>query len=139
MYCGQRSKYIRLNSKKNSFHGNYSRKYGSQFDFKTCHFLKSDFQQRMTTAVFFTICRSRTIRSEIIQPLPFTNWCFQSRTIDFKKIRPLANYQSKLFNLKLLWSKGPSINNFDNFSWFLTPFGLGWLFRSSVILWDFVA
>ena len=28
MYCGQRSQYIRLNSKKNSFRGNYSRKYG---------------------------------------------------------------------------------------------------------------
>ena len=29
MYCDQRSQYIRLNSKKNSFRGNYSRKYGS--------------------------------------------------------------------------------------------------------------
>ena len=29
MYCGQRSQYIRLNSKKNSFRGNYSQKYGS--------------------------------------------------------------------------------------------------------------
>ena len=28
-YCDQRSQYIRLNSKKNSFHGNYSRKYGT--------------------------------------------------------------------------------------------------------------
>ena len=28
MYCDQRSQYIRLNSKKNSFRGNYSRKYG---------------------------------------------------------------------------------------------------------------
>ena len=28
MYCHQRSQYIRPNSKKNSFHGNYSRKYG---------------------------------------------------------------------------------------------------------------
>ena len=28
MYCDQRSQYVRLNSKKNSFHGNYSRKYG---------------------------------------------------------------------------------------------------------------
>ena len=28
MYCHQRSQYIRLNSKKNSFRGNYSRKYG---------------------------------------------------------------------------------------------------------------
>ena len=28
MYCDQRSKYIRLNLKKNSFRGNYSRKYG---------------------------------------------------------------------------------------------------------------
>ena len=28
MYCGQRSQYIRLNSKKNSFCGNYSQKYG---------------------------------------------------------------------------------------------------------------
>ena len=28
MYCFQRSQYIRLNSKKNSFRGNYSRKYG---------------------------------------------------------------------------------------------------------------
>ena len=31
MYCDQRSQYIRLNSKKNSFRGNYSRKYGSSF------------------------------------------------------------------------------------------------------------
>ena len=29
MYCHQRSQYIRLNSKKNSFRGNYSRKYGN--------------------------------------------------------------------------------------------------------------
>ena len=28
MYCNQRSQYIRLNSKNNSFRGNYSRKYG---------------------------------------------------------------------------------------------------------------
>ena len=28
MYCHQRSQYIRSNSKKNSFRGNYSRKYG---------------------------------------------------------------------------------------------------------------
>ena len=28
MYCGQRSQYIRLKSKKNSFRGNHSRKYG---------------------------------------------------------------------------------------------------------------
>ena len=28
MYCYQRSQYIRLNSKKHSFRGNYSRKYG---------------------------------------------------------------------------------------------------------------
>ena len=28
MYCDQRSQYIRINSKKNSFRGNYSRKYG---------------------------------------------------------------------------------------------------------------
>ena len=28
MYCYQRSQYIRLNSKKNSFRGNYMRKYG---------------------------------------------------------------------------------------------------------------
>ena len=28
MYCNQRSQYIRPNSKKNSFRGNYSRKYG---------------------------------------------------------------------------------------------------------------
>ena len=28
MYCEQRSQYTRLNSKKNSFRGNYSRKYG---------------------------------------------------------------------------------------------------------------
>ena len=28
MYCHQKSQYIRPNSKKNSFHGNYSRKYG---------------------------------------------------------------------------------------------------------------
>ena len=28
MYCEQRSQYIRPNSKMNSFHGNYSRKYG---------------------------------------------------------------------------------------------------------------
>ena len=31
MYCYQRSQYIRLNSKKNSFRGNYSRKYGKFF------------------------------------------------------------------------------------------------------------
>ena len=30
MYCGQRSQYIRLNSKKNNFRRNYSRKYGGQ-------------------------------------------------------------------------------------------------------------
>ena len=30
MYCHQRSQYMRPISKKNSFHGNYSRKYGSQ-------------------------------------------------------------------------------------------------------------
>ena len=29
MYCYQRSQYIRLNSKKNSFRGNYMRKYGT--------------------------------------------------------------------------------------------------------------
>ena len=29
MYYDQRSQYIRLNSKKNSFRGNYSRKYGN--------------------------------------------------------------------------------------------------------------
>ena len=29
MYCDERSQYIRLNSKKNSFRGNYSRKYGT--------------------------------------------------------------------------------------------------------------
>ena len=31
MYCDQRWQYIRLNSKKNSFRGNYSRKYGIYF------------------------------------------------------------------------------------------------------------
>ena len=31
MYCEQRSQYIRLNSKKNSFHGNYLRIYGISF------------------------------------------------------------------------------------------------------------
>ena len=30
MYCDQRSQYIGLNSKKNSFRGNYMRKYGNQ-------------------------------------------------------------------------------------------------------------
>ena len=31
MYCDERSQYIRLNSKKNSFRGNYSQKYGKWF------------------------------------------------------------------------------------------------------------
>ena len=31
MYCQQSSQYIRSNSKKNSFRGNYSRKYGNSF------------------------------------------------------------------------------------------------------------
>ena len=39
MYCHQRSQYIRLNSKKNSFRGNYSRKYGKRN--KTSEFFQS--------------------------------------------------------------------------------------------------
>ena len=34
MYCDQRSHYIRLNSKKNNFHGIYSRKYGKSIFLK---------------------------------------------------------------------------------------------------------
>ena len=34
MYCDQRSQYIRPKSKKNSFRGNYSRKYGIWFQFQ---------------------------------------------------------------------------------------------------------
>ena len=41
MYCYQRSQYIRLNSKKNSFRGNYMRKYGIQTKIIFCHFPES--------------------------------------------------------------------------------------------------
>ena len=39
MYCYQRSHYIRLNSKKNSFRGNYSRKYGLRKKLGNCRLI----------------------------------------------------------------------------------------------------
>ena len=48
MYCDQRSQYIRLNSKKNSFRGNYSRKYG-----KYLHSLNLDVCEYERFAAFY--------------------------------------------------------------------------------------
>ena len=41
MYCDQRSQYIRINSKMNSFRGNYSRKYGIS-NMPVVHYVQSD-------------------------------------------------------------------------------------------------
>ena len=43
MYCEQRSQYIRFNSKKNSFRGNYWRKYGTSNIFLKNHVLTEVF------------------------------------------------------------------------------------------------
>ena len=58
MYCDQRSQYIRPKSKKNSFRGNYMRKYGNLKNF-TLHKIKSPlhvywFHRCLPTSPFFS-------------------------------------------------------------------------------------
>ena len=51
-----------------------------------CHFLKSDFQQRMTTAVFFTIGGSKTIGSEMIWSFRLPIGASEAEQLTFKKL-----------------------------------------------------
>ena len=53
MYCDQRSQYIRPKSKKNSFRGNYMRKYGSLIS-EDFHF-DSNLQKRCKTTPFLQV------------------------------------------------------------------------------------
>ena len=63
MYCNQRSQYIRPNSKKNSFRGNYSRKYGIQNLLNRCihEFCESHFW-RVFWRSAQTVYRRRRLR-----------------------------------------------------------------------------
>ena len=60
MYCDQRSQYIRLNSKKNSFRGNYTRKYGicivKSCETKVSFFAKKKWALQLITKLDMSFC-----------------------------------------------------------------------------------
>jgi hypothetical protein len=52
MYCDQRSQYIRPKSKKNSFRGNYMRKYGKS----------KSYQEKQMVHIFVEAFKKRSVR-----------------------------------------------------------------------------
>ena len=69
MYCDQRSQYIRQKSKKNSFRGNYMRKYGTVFILEKCTFFNffvvcpsQLWKYHFLIAIFFAILNNEKIR-----------------------------------------------------------------------------
>ena len=64
MYCDQRSQYIRTNSKKNSFRGNYSRKYGMYLTISsqgTSSHIKTKFQFFSQKVLLGKVCKTNVL------------------------------------------------------------------------------
>ena len=72
MYCYQMSQYIRLNSKNNSFRGNYSRKYGR---------LKVKFVQRKILTIIFNQITSINLSAVCFFPTIRRKACVKRKLI----------------------------------------------------------